>query len=528
MTNSELKDEFAEKHAALLNAVLASDDLPTLPTVASKLVTLTSKEETTLADVAELISQDIALSTKILKVSNSAFYSFSQQIGSIQQAVSMLGTNAVQSLVLSFSFLTINKSGDGNQFDFDKFWERSLTSAVASKMILDRVPGANTEEIFISGLLQNLGELILACAFPAEVEDVLKTVDEKSIDSRDAEIAVFGADHCFVGYEVARNWNFPESISMPILYHHDPKSYKGGDKQVELSSKSIYLSGLLLQILYSDKPEEYHRKFTADAKTLLGLKSADIEAILQEAHVELGHAAENFGLKIEETKSVQEILQEANIRLSVLNLDYEQMNKELIEAKVALENLTEELQEKNNILKDLADIDGLTQVYNNRYFQSAMDKELSRSVRQKYKLSLVLIDIDHFKKFNDTYGHLVGDFVLAEFSKVLGASLREYDTLARYGGEEFIVILPETAQDEALLVAEKLRSAVDNSPFREGKEKYQVTASFGVSCFLPEDEEKLGKTELIKRADEALYDAKNKGRNQVGLYAPKKGWFKKK
>jgi PleD family two-component response regulator len=82
------------------------------------------------------------------------------------------------------------------------------------------------------------------------------------------------------------------------------------------------------------------------------------------------------------------------------------MNAELIDAKVSLENLTLELQEKNVILKQLADIDGLTQVYNNRFFQAAMDKELSRSVRHKYNLSLVLIDIDHFKKFNDTYGHL--------------------------------------------------------------------------------------------------------------------------
>lgn len=103
----------------LLQKVLRSDELPTLPTVASKLITLTTREDTTLSDIAELVSQDIALSSKILKVSNSAFYSFAQEIGSIKQAVSILGTNAVRSLVLSFSFLTI-RAGKKNPFSILK------------------------------------------------------------------------------------------------------------------------------------------------------------------------------------------------------------------------------------------------------------------------------------------------------------------------------------------------------------------------------------------------------------------------
>ena len=120
----------------LLKAVLNSEELPTLPTVASRLISLTSKEDTTLSDIADLVSQDISLSAKILKVSNSAFYSFPQQVGSIQQAVSILGTNAVRSLVLSFSFLTIKSGKKSSQFNFEKFWEQSLASAVASRLIL--------------------------------------------------------------------------------------------------------------------------------------------------------------------------------------------------------------------------------------------------------------------------------------------------------------------------------------------------------------------------------------------------------
>ena len=156
-----------------LTAVLSSDELPTLPTVASRIITLTAREDTTLSDIAKLVSTDTALSAKILKVSNSAFYSFAQQISSINQAVSILGINAVRSLILSFSFLSMKAGKKKVQFNFEQFWNNSLAGAVASKLILERVKGADTEEIFICGLLQNLGELILARTFPEKYDEIL-------------------------------------------------------------------------------------------------------------------------------------------------------------------------------------------------------------------------------------------------------------------------------------------------------------------------------------------------------------------
>ena len=150
------------KSEDLLKMVLSSDDLPTLPTVASQVVTLTSREDTTLAEVGDLVSQDVALTSKILKVANSAFYSFPQQIGSIQQAVSMMGTNAVQSLVLSFSLLSIKHSNVAQRFDFDKFWEDSIGAALCAKLIISKVPNADADEVFVSALLQNLGQMVLA------------------------------------------------------------------------------------------------------------------------------------------------------------------------------------------------------------------------------------------------------------------------------------------------------------------------------------------------------------------------------
>ncbi|NND67903.1 MAG: HDOD domain-containing protein, partial [Halioglobus sp.] len=250
-----------ESKEDVLSLVLKSDTLPSLPSVASKLVALTKAEDTTLSDVADLISQDIGMSTKILKVSNSAFYSFPQQITSIQQAVSMLGTKAVQSLVLSFSFMSMNKVKGDSLFDFDAFLKRALTSASVSKLIMGKLSDEDSEEVFLVGLLQNLGELILACTLPQEYNQVIEKMNGGAMEQCAAEREVFGTDHCYIGYEVAKQWNFPSSIVLPMFHHHDPKSYSGADEITQKYIESVYLANIVLEILESDNPAEHHGKF---------------------------------------------------------------------------------------------------------------------------------------------------------------------------------------------------------------------------------------------------------------------------
>ena len=179
-----------------------------------------------------------------------------------------------------------------------------------------------------------------------------------------------------VGFTVAEHWGFPESLLEPILYHHIPSNYEGDNNQVRQSINAVYLSDLLVRILYSDKPEVYHKQFRAEAKKRLGLKVLAINKILKKVHRRVDETAEYFGLKMKPTKSVEEILQEANLKLSLLNMSYEEMNRELIQSKMALEKLTKELEQKNNLLENLANIDGLTEINNHRFFQNFLDQEI--------------------------------------------------------------------------------------------------------------------------------------------------------
>jgi diguanylate cyclase (GGDEF)-like protein len=503
--------------------VLSSDDLPTLSTVASRLISITAKEDTTINDIATLISKDISLSAKILKVVNSSFYSFPQQIGTIHQASSILGTNAVRSLVLSFSFLQPGKQKkDG--FDYALFWEQSLFEAVASRMLMTAVGAEDSEEGFVAGLLQNLGVLVLASTFPDHYKKVDQLVNDEGMDRCNAEKITIGAPHPFIGSEVVKSWGFPPVLIEPIGYHHEPHKLQSKDKKIKQITEIVALAGILSSVYTVKKPEEVVTRFKLQAKRRLNLTDNQLEEFLEHVHTEVQETASFFDLEIKNQKSVAEVLQIANAELSVLNLSYEQMNRSLVEKTVQLELLTAELEKKNKVLEKLAHVDGLTQAYNHRYFQDFLDREINRADRNEYTLSLIMVDIDNFKKFNDNYGHQVGDYVLRQFSCIARESLREYDLFARYGGEEFVLVLPETSAADAEIVAEKLRDTIGEYCFKQGQETYYITASFGVADMTP-SKDKFSKNDLIGFSDAALYDAKKKGRNRVVVYSGKKKWF---
>ena len=180
-------------------------------------------------------------------------------------------------------------------------------------------------------------------------------------------------------------------------------------------------------------------------------------------------------------------------------------------------NLTNERIRMMEKLQKLAVTDGLTKLYNSRSFYSQLETEVDRFNRYKHPLALLLLDLDHFKDYNDTYGHLEGDKVLVRFSQIIKTCLRANDTAYRYGGEEFTVILPETGGDEAGLVAQRIRAALETERFSpiNGKEA-KITISIGVTEYQTKEE----LSTFIQRADRAMYRSKQKGRNLVSeLYA---------
>ncbi len=179
--------------------------------------------------------------------------------------------------------------------------------------------------------------------------------------------------------------------------------------------------------------------------------------------------------------------------------------------------LTKERVRMMEKLQKLAVTDGLTKLFNSRSFYSQLETEVDRFNRYKHPLALLLLDLDHFKEYNDNYGHLEGDKVLVRFSQIITSCLRTNDSAYRYGGEEFTVILPETGGAEAQTVAHRIRAALEAERFTPEKEKdVQITISIGVTEYSSNEE----LSTFIQRADKAMYLSKQNGRNKVSsLYA---------
>ena len=183
-----------------------------------------------------------------------------------------------------------------------------------------------------------------------------------------------------------------------------------------------------------------------------------------------------------------------------------------LESKVA--QRTEELAKANAVLQEMSNSDALTGLRNRRYLDNYLEREITRCFRYQHSISVILLDIDHFKQFNDRFGHHVGDDCLRMVAEQLRHCVaRDSDVVGRYGGEEFCIVLPETEMEGARAVAERVRRRIAETPFRVANENITITISAGVTSAIPTSSDQ--ESYLLQRADEGLYQSKHDGRNRV-------------
>ena len=203
-----------------------------------------------------------------------------------------------------------------------------------------------------------------------------------------------------------------------------------------------------------------------------------------------------------------------NVKLSVDNIE--------LESSIEKDRFIKELKKEIDILNEQSIIDHITNLYNIRYFYKVIEEEAERAKRYKYTISLIFMDLDHFKNVNDIYGHDCGNLVLHEIGRLLTSPsdniLRRSDISFRYGGEEFIIICPNTNKQEALIVGERIRKTIENKVFNYEKQDIRITISIGISEY--KHNSKISIFQCVKESDIAMYEAKHRGRNRVVVYEP--------
>ena len=483
--------------------------LPSPPAIALKILEAVQQEENSFDDLARIIAADPALSVRILKIANSALYGVVQPVDSLSQATALIGTDALKNIALSFVIVQDFQDVPQGNFDLNLFWRRAITAAVAAEVLGEHISCRN-RDIFVSALLQDIGVLILFIADPAAYTTVLDVKRVTGQSTWETEREQFGYDHAEVGSHFLQSWNLPETICQPICFHHvgaPDEEYERAAKVLDFADK---ISSIYHGVKSNKKSVEVHLGLTENWQ----LSDQDIDRLIDTVGERAREVMDLFAIDPGEIKPFSQIMLEANDELGRLNLSYEQIVLELKQAKQSAEKLAMELKQANDTLRELALHDGLTGLYNHRYFQEVLATELERAGRYGHPVSLLMMDIDFFKKVNDNYGHPAGDHVLQEVGRVLVALVRQCDFVARYGGEEFAVILPETGVHGAKVLAQRLRRGVEQKEIEHNGQPIAVTISIGLSG---EDlgNSKVSRAGLIEASDQALYRAKQNGRNRV-------------
>lgn len=617
-----------------------SGQLPSPRGVALAILELSRRENATLGEIARVVQTDPALSGRLIKLANAVTH-VARPVVSVQEAVARQGMLTVRQLALGFSLLDQYRNGACKGFDYQAYWSHSLLMALTMQALGQRVHIAAADELFVCGLLAQVGRLALATVYPGPYAAVLAAHRADPGQPLTAyERTQLETDHCELGHVMLSDWGLPRVFADPLA-HYEEADHPGYPQDSRTHSLFLMLRlahrladlglaepderagrvgewmtlaadldfsdetagpfidtvvaawrewGKLLQVPVTALPSVAEMQPTAPAaapttKAPLRIIVADGNAFTRRKTMAMlvedsGHvvypadngntalalAMEVFPHVIVSTFELPGLdgielclalrATDEGRRIHIILMDEGQSEEQLARAyeagadgyaplaispkgmhtrlcaaqrlvqlqdawekdRAQLRQIAAELAVVNRRLANAALTDLLTGLLNRRAAMDLLQQTWSAASRSGRPFAVLMLDVDHFKEINDSYGHAAGDLVLREVSTMLRNAARREDSVCRIGGEEFLVICPNTDRQLARVVAERLRDALASRPIAIGKTLRTITISIGVA----EREADMPQSDaLIGTADRALYQAKSAGRNRIcmGQYA---------
>jgi len=493
-------------------ALTRAESLPSLPAVALEVLRLSQDEDTTLDDMASCLSRDPALAAKILKLANSSLFGGGKSVTTLQRATMLLGMKAVKLMALSFSLASsLPKKGQEGGFSFGNYWHRSLVTAIAARSLARLTRSPQGDEAFLCGLFAHFGKLVLTRCLSEVYEPLLVEAEGwPTIALEEERLGFSSTDVCA---SLLKSWDLPEVIYLTVGYWPHPGRAQGLSDPAALRLVNLLHLAHLAESVLCDREKgpplaELHKAM----ETQHGISAGEVDALLVGLEVGIGETAELLSIQLPDGTSHEELINQARMQMVHVSL-----GTAVDLAAERRRNAT--LETENKVLESRASTDRLTGLPNRAAFDAFMERHVRARIEGAVPraLGLIMVDVDKFKSFNDTYGHATGDEVLRMVGGVLERLTRKGDLAARYGGEEFAVVLPQTNPFGLKSASERLREAIEQEVLEVDGQKLSVTASFGCAC-IARFESPSDVAALIKLADHFLYQAKKKGRNRCECY----------
>lgn len=493
-------------HPDLEASLLHCRNLPSPPAVALRIIELAQDPELDLGAAAAAIGMDPALSARLLRVANSPLYASRRPVETLAQAMTMLGLNATLSLALGFSLAHELRATDGAAAEQERIWKHSVLAALAARLLGAHAGLERLEDLMLAGLLQDIGALALLHARPG---DWLSLRDRAGVPvPLEREREVFGGDHAGAGAWLARRWQLPAYLCEAIA------ASEGTPGPADPFQACVIASGAVATLWLAESDDDGTLRSAAEARIQSG--GVGGPGTLDGLLAQMASAAAGFGalfdMRIVQPAHLQAIIDQARELLVLRNLREIQQaartRREVDASEERVRRLTEQSRR-----------DPLTGVYNRLQLDEVLGREFAAAVAAGQPLSLAFVDLDDFKRINDRHGHLVGDQVLRQFAQSLERMLRSSDLVARYGGEEFLVVLGQSNEAAAARVLQRILEETARTPMAvvDGHPLY-VTFSAGLATHDGPDSPFADAQGLLQAADHALYEAKRRGRNQVGQH----------
>ena len=489
----------------LTEKLKACRSLPSLPAVAVDLLQLCQDPALDLGKIAARLEQDPALAARLLRVANSAFYAVGGEVKTVKRAVSMLGSNSVMTLALSFSLVAAVHGQKG--FDHSGFWRRALLSGLAGRCLADRTE-QDRDELFLAALFQDLGMLALDAVFPEYRTLVAECVGNHARLARREEEEL-GVSHAEVGAWLAGHWRLPSYIATAALASHDsrrvPKQPSG---QAQALCNCVALSGPIADVWCGQNPVQASREAGAQAVELLGLDGNAFWELLSAVGEEFSGVSALFEVHLDDAK-VCEVLDLAKEELVSVSLRAAQRaaQSEQSIASLALER---------RALEQQASRDPLTRLYGRDVAEAALKVALASAAEYHQPVGLLAIGLDQYAAIRQGHGLLEMDTLLALVSRTLeGCVRRTGDVFTAGAAGHFLVVLPGTDLLGSGVVAERMLKVIAGLVRPGGAPgPLGLTLSVG-AVFQSTGGEAEPASRLFSRAEERLAAAQAAGGNRV-------------